>query len=235
MDRFEQLRLLEALLFAAKEPLREKELRDRMPEDADLEGLLQELQANYANRGVQLKSMELSKNENVWAFRTADDLAGYMSLNREVEKKLSRAAIETLSIIAYHQPVTRAEIEDIRGVALSKGTMDILLEANWIKPKGRRQSPGRPVTWGTTADFLDHFGLSSTRDLPGMEELRASGLLENRPGLGTIAMQQSEADFETDEDHSEEYQDELFDLDDDYEAVEQDSDIPLDDIEINSH
>ncbi|MTI10701.1 SMC-Scp complex subunit ScpB [Curvivirga aplysinae] len=232
MDRFEQIRLLEALLFAAQEPIREKQLAERMPSDADLNGLLQELQSMYANRGVQLRRIEISKNENAWAFRTADDLSSYMSINREVEKKLSRAAIETLSIIAYHQPVTRAEIEDIRGVALSKGTMDILLEASWIKPKGRRQTPGRPVTWGTTGNFLDHFGLETVRDLPGMEELRASGLLESRPGLGTIAMQQSEAAFDGSEEDEEDFeglQDELFDLEDDYEAVELEEDIAIED------
>lgn len=227
MDRFEQLRLLEALLFAANEPVQEKHLAERMPEDADLTGLLSELQSMYANRGVQLRKIEYNTVENCWAFRTADDLSSYMTISREVEKKLSRAATETLSIIAYHQPVTRAEIEDIRGVALSKGTMDILLEANWIKPKGRRQTPGRPVTWGITPVFLDHFGLENTKDLPGMEDLKAAGLLENRPGLGTLAMQQSEAAFEIENDEDEDLQDELFDLEDEYEAVEADSDIAL--------
>ncbi len=227
MDRFEQLRLLEALLFSAREPVLEKHLAERMPTDADLTGLLEELQAMYANRGVQLRKIEVSKSENSWAFRTADDLAGYMTISREVEKKLSRAAIETLSIIAYHQPITRVEIEDIRGVSLSKGTMDILLEANWIKPKGRRQSPGRPVTWGITPAFLDHFGLESNKDLPGMEDLKAAGILENRPGLGTLAMQQSESSFDVDDEDDDDLQDELFDLEDEYEAVEGDEDIAL--------
>lgn len=222
MDHFDQLRLLEAILFASSNPVPEAHLQERLPEGADVSNLLEELEAIYANRGVNLRRIE-----NGWAFRTADDLGTYMTLNREVPRKLSRAAIETLAIIAYHQPVTRAEIEDIRGVALSKGTIDILLEAEWIKPKGRRRAPGRPVTWGTTPKFLDHFGLESIRALPGIEELQAAGLLEKRPGLGTIAMQQSEAQFEEEEEPEEEM---LFDLDDheqEYEAVESDDAVAL--------
>lgn len=224
MDHFDQLRLLEAILFAASDPVQEAQLQERMPDGVDVAALLEELQAVYANRGVNLRHIE-----NGWAFRTADDLSPHMTLNREIPRKLSRAAIETLAIIAYHQPVTRAEIEDIRGVALSKGTIDILLEAEWVKPKGRRRAPGRPVTWGTTAKFLDHFGLESTRALPGIEELQAAGLLEKRPGLGTIAMQQSEAQYENDEEEEEEM---LFDLDgheEELESVERDDAIALDD------
>lgn len=223
LDHFNRLRLLEAILFAASEPATEEALADRMPEDTDVTGLLQELEDLYANRGVNLRRVGKG-----WAFRTAKDLSPYMTLNKEVPRKLSRAAIETLSIIAYHQPVTRAEIEDIRGVALSKGTLDILLEAEWIKPKGRRQSPGRPVTWGTTERFLDHFGLESLRALPGIEELQAAGLLEKRPGLGTIAMQASESEFEDDSDE-EEMEDLFYDLEEEYEAAETDETIALDD------
>ena len=220
LDHFNRLRLLEAILFAASEPATEEALAERMPEDTDIPGLLQELEEVYSNRGVNLR--RIGKG---WAFRTAQDLSPYMSIAKEVPRKLSRAAIETLSIIAYHQPVTRAEIEDIRGVALSKGTLDILLEAEWIKPKGRRQTPGRPVTWGTTERFLDHFGLESIRALPGIEELQAAGLLEKRPGLGTIAMQQSESEFD---DQEEDSQDDLFDFEEEFEAVETEESIALD-------
>jgi len=174
-DRFQLLRLLEAVLFASTEPLAEKVLKARLPEDADLSGLLSELGAHYANRGVHL-----TRIEDRWAFRTAPDLATRLQIERKVTRKLSRAAIETLAIIAYHQPVTRAEIEQVRGVGLSKGTLDLLFEQNWIKPIGRRRAPGKPVTWGTTEFFLEHFGLPSLDDLPGQEELKAAGLLDGR-------------------------------------------------------
>jgi segregation and condensation protein B len=183
-DRFQLLRLLEAILFATAEPLSEKELAGRMPEDADVAGLLQELKDLYANRGVNL--MQFEKR---WAFRTATDLAPKFHIEREVGRKLSRAAIETLAIIAYHQPVTRAEIEEIRGVAISKGTLDMLLEIGWIKPKGRRETPGRPVTWATTDTFLEQFGLESCEALPGMEELKAAGLLDARANVATLGAQ----------------------------------------------
>jgi len=183
-DRFQLLRLLEAILFATSEPLSEKELAGRMPEGADIQGLLQELKDLYANRGVHLMAFE-----NRWAFRTAPDLAPKFHVEREVMRKLSRAAVETLAIIAYHQPVTRAEIEEIRGVAISKGTLDMLLEIGWIKPKGRRETPGRPVTWATTDMFLQHFGLESCEALPGMEELKAAGLLDARASVATLGGQ----------------------------------------------
>jgi segregation and condensation protein B len=172
-DRRLHLRMLEALLFAAAEPLSEAEIASRMPEGIDLKALLHELQAAYAGRGVNLR-----RSDDSWAFRTAEDLA--FVLRREVvdEKKLSRAALETLAVIAYHQPVTRADIEEIRGVAISKGTLDILLEAGWVRLRGRRRTPGRPVTFGTTPAFLDHFGLESIRDLPGLADLKAAGLIE---------------------------------------------------------
>jgi len=187
-DRFQLLRLLEAVLFASTEPVSEKVLKSRLPADADIAGLLSELAETYANRGVTLMKME-----DRWAFRTAPDQAARLQIERKVNRKLSRAAIETLAIIAYHQPVTRAEIEEIRGVIISKGTLDLLLEIGWIKPHGRRETPGRPVTWATTASFLEHFGLENTAALPGVEELRAAGLLDARAGISTLATQASAA------------------------------------------
>jgi segregation and condensation protein B len=183
-ERFETLRFLEAMLFAAAEPLTEKVMAHRLPDDADVKGLLEELKGHYANRGVVLMQFE-----DRWAFRTAPDLSHRMSIERKVVRKLTRAAVETLAIIAYHQPVTRAEIEEIRGVAISKGTLDSLLEADWIKPKGRRETPGRPVTWGTTTGFLEHFSLESCEALPGVEELRAAGLLDARSAISTLGTQ----------------------------------------------
>jgi segregation and condensation protein B len=185
-DRFQLLRLLEAVLFASTEPLTEKALAARLPDDADLAGLLSELKEHYANRGVNL-----ARIADRWAFRTASDLATRLQIERKVNRKLSRAAIESLAIIAYHQPVTRAEIEEIRGVVISKGTLDLLLEIGWIVPKGRRETPGRPVTWGTTDAFLEHFGLEGTEALPGVEELRAAGLLDSRAAISTLATQAS--------------------------------------------
>jgi segregation and condensation protein B len=181
-SRFERLRLLEAVLFAAAEPKTPGELARHLPEDAEIEELLGELQQLYANRGVQLRRVG-----SAYAFRTADDLAGELRIEREVTRKLSRAAVETLAIVAYHQPVTRGEIEEIRGVSLNKGTLDTLLEAEFIRPRGRRQTPGRPVTWCTTRTFLDHFGLSDIRDLPGLEELKASGLIDQRPAMASLS------------------------------------------------
>jgi segregation and condensation protein B len=181
-SRFERLRLLEAVLFAAAEPKMPSELARHLPEDADVSELLGELQQLYANRGVQLRRIGPA-----YAFRTADDLAGQLRIDREVTRKLSRAAVETLAIVAYHQPVTRGEIEEIRGVSLNKGTLDTLLEAEFIRPRGRRQTPGRPVTWCTTQAFLDHFGLSDIKDLPGLEELKASGLIDQRPAMASLS------------------------------------------------
>ncbi len=168
------LRMIEALLFASSEPLSLEELTLRVPEGADVIGLLEELQKIYAPRGVNLV-----KVAGKWCFRTAEDLAYLMQRNVEEQRKLSRAALETLAIIAYHQPVTRAEIEEIRGVSTSKGTLDVLLETTWIRMRGRRRTPGRPVTYGTTEQFLIHFSLESVKDLPGLEELKGAGLLDS--------------------------------------------------------
>jgi segregation and condensation protein B len=176
----DHLRLLEALLFAAGEPLDEKTLKARLPEDVDVREALRALQAEYAPRGVNLVHIA-----NKWTFRTANDLSWLLTKEAVVPKKLSRAAIETLAVIAYHQPVTRAEVEEIRGVVMSKGTIDVLMETGWIRPRGRRKAPGRPITYGTTEQFLSHFGLEALGDLPGLDELKGSGLLDNRlpPGF----------------------------------------------------
>ncbi len=172
----EALRLLEALLFAASSPLDEASIKQRLPEGIDIAPLLSELAAFYAPRGINV--VEVAGG---WTLRTAPDLAPRLKLTQKVGRKLSRAAIETLAIIAYHQPVTRAEIEEIRGVVISRGTLDTLMEAGWIVPRGRKQTVGRPATWVTTEAFLVHFGLAGIGDLPGIDELRAAGLVGPRP------------------------------------------------------
>ena len=177
--RPEELRLLEALLFASAEPLDQAALAKRMPEGVDIKAALLQLQADYAPRGVNLVRVA-----NKWSFRTAGDLAWMMTRESTETRKLSRAAIEMLAIIAYHQPVTRAEIEEIRGVVTSKGTLDVLLETGWVKPRGRRKTPGRPLTFGTTDAFLAQFSLESLNDLPGLEELKGTGLLDSRLPTG---------------------------------------------------
>lgn len=174
----DQLRLIEALLFASSEPLTVNAIRERMPQDADVGGLLMELQKMYEGRGVALLNMDGN-----WAFRTSADLADALSMKKDVQRKLSKAAMETLAIVAYHQPVTRPEIENIRGVAISNGTLDVLMECGWVKPGRRRETPGRPLTWVSTPAFLDHFGLTTLNDLPGMDELKSSGLLDARPAI----------------------------------------------------
>jgi segregation and condensation protein B len=176
---FQHLRIVEAVLFASSEPVSQKVLAARLPVDGDIDAILKELQVTYSNRGINLVNVG-----EKWAFRTAVDLAGDLHVEVEKAKKMTRATLETLAIIAYHEPVTRSEIEEIRGVALSKGTLDILLEAKWIRPRGRKRVPGRPVLWATTDDFLDHFGLENRDDLPGLADLKAAGLLESRPGMG---------------------------------------------------
>jgi segregation and condensation protein B len=195
-ERPEELRLIEAMLFAAAEPLDEKTLKARLPEGVDIETAMRRLQAEYAPRGVNLVRVA-----GKWTFRTANDLAWLLSRDAVEPKKLSRAAIETLAIIAYHQPVTRAEIEEIRGVSTSKGTLDVLLETGWIRPRGRRKTPGRPVTFGTSEAFLTHFGLEAVSDLPGLDELKGTGLLDGRlpPGF-SVPMPSDEPALREDED-----------------------------------
>ena len=171
----EAVRMAEALVFASAEPISEKQLAGRLPDGISIPAVMLELQKIYEKRGVNLVHVG-----DGWAFRTAGDLAFLMSRDQVQQKKLSRAALEVLAIIAYHQPVTRAEIEDIRGVETSKGTLDTLLETEWVRMRGRRKTPGRPVTYGTTEKFLDHFQLEEIRDLPGMEELKGAGLLSTR-------------------------------------------------------
>ncbi|GAA6156941.1 hypothetical protein NBRC116588_24140 [Pyruvatibacter sp. HU-CL02332] len=174
-NRAKTLRMVEALLFAASEPLDVKSLAQRLPEGTDVPGLLTELQAFYAPRGVNLVPVG-----GKWLMRTAEDLSFLLQREAVQMKKLSRPAMETLAIIAYHQPVTRAEIEEIRGVSVSTGTLDVLLETGWMRLRGRRKTPGRPLTYGTSEDFLVHFGLESVRDLPGVDDLKAAGLLDAR-------------------------------------------------------
>ncbi|GLQ07476.1 SMC-Scp complex subunit ScpB [Sneathiella chinensis] len=172
----EHVRMAEALLFAAKEPLGELDIAARLPEDADIPAILDLLHKHYEHKGVNLVKLA-----GKWTFLTAPDLSWLLQDEKENTRKLSRAALETLSVIAYHQPITRSEIEEIRGVGLSRGVMDVLFDAGWIRPRGRRRTPGRPVTYGVTQEFLIHFGLDDIRDLPGFDELKAAGLLQTEP------------------------------------------------------
>ncbi len=189
-------RIAEALVFASAEPVSESFLADRLPRGTDIGSLMARLSAAYAGRGVNL-----IRTADRWAFRTAADLSFVIRKDDNEVRKLSRAALEVLAIIAYHQPVTRAEIEEIRGVQTSRGTLDVLMEAGWVRFRGRRRSPGRPVTLGTTIDFLDHFGIEELRDLPGLEELKGAGLLSGRipPGFH-IPMPGADDDLSEDED-----------------------------------
>jgi len=194
--RPEELRLLEAMLFAAAEPLSEKDLAARLPQGVDMHAALRRLQQDYASRGVNLVRIG-----GKWTFRTATDLSWLLSKESVETRKLSRAAIETLAIIAYHQPVTRTEIEEIRGVSTSRGSVDVLLQTGWIRPRGRRKAPGRPVTYGTTDAFLSHFGLDAVADLPGLEELKGAGLLDNRMPEGfAVPMPSDDPALREDED-----------------------------------
>lgn len=172
-DRVNQLRIIEALLFQTNEPMSEAQIGEHLDAGADLPALLDELRELYANRGVNLVRLG-----GKWAMRTASDLSYLLERHAVAERRLSKAALETLAIIAYHQPVTRAEVEDVRGVSTSAGTLDILLETGWVRPRGRRRAPGRPVTYGTTERFLEHFNLESIKDLPGLSELKGAGLLD---------------------------------------------------------
>ncbi len=182
-------RILEALLFASTEPLDEKALAERMPDDVDVQDALAALREDYATRGVNL-----ARAGSKWYFRTADDLGWLLRREETQQRKLTRAAVETLAIVAYHQPVTRAEIEDIRGVAISKGTLDVLLETGWVRLRGRRKVVGRPITYGTTEKFLVHFGLEQISDLPGLEELKGAGLFDGRLPAGFGVPQPSDSD-----------------------------------------
>ncbi len=173
-DRAQQLRIVEALLFAAAQPLSAEEIAEALPEGTDVAGLLEELRARHAAGGVNLVRVA-----GKWQMRTAEDLRYLLRKDVKEERRLGRVALETLAIIAYHQPVTRAEIEEIRGVSTSKGTLDLLMDIGWVKMRGRRRTPGRPVTYGTTEEFLVHFGLESIRDLPGLAELKGAGLLDS--------------------------------------------------------
>ncbi|HEY4983369.1 MAG TPA: SMC-Scp complex subunit ScpB [Pseudolabrys sp.] len=194
--RPEELRLLEALLFAAGEPLDEATLARQLPDGVDLKDELARLKAEYATRGVNL--VRIGKK---WTFRTAGDLSWLLTKQTVETRKLSRAAIETLAIVAYHQPVTRAEIEEIRGVVTAAGTLDVLLKTGWIRPRGRRKAPGRPITYGTTEVFLSHFGLEEVGDLPGLDELKGAGLLEgNMPTGFAIPIPSDDSTLRDDED-----------------------------------
>lgn len=177
----EELRIVEAFLFASPQPVTEEEIAGRLPQDADVTALLIELASHYEGRGVGP-----IKTAGRWAFRTAADMGPKLKIRIKQSRRMSRAALETLAIVAYHQPVTRAEIEEIRGVGLSKGTLDLLLEIGWIRPSGRRKVPGRPLQWRTSDAFLEHFGLDRVDDLPGKEEMKAAGLLDRRPDLPPI-------------------------------------------------
>jgi segregation and condensation protein B len=167
------MRAVEAALFAAEQPMTADEIKQHVGEEADVKAALRALAEDYGGRGIQLV-----ERGNRWHFQTAPDLAHILRRERDEARKLSRAAVETLAIIAYHEPVSRAEIEAIRGVQISKGTLDVLMEAGWVRPAGRREAPGRPLTYATTAHFLTHFGLQSRRDLPGIDDLKAAGLLD---------------------------------------------------------
>ena len=194
--RPDELRLLEALLFAAGEPLDEATLVRSLPEGVNVKEALALLKAEYATRGVNLV-----KIGRKWTFRTAEDLSWLLTKEVTETRKLSRAAVETLAIVAYHQPVTRAEIEEIRGVATAAGTLDVLLKTGWIRPRGRRKAPGRPITYGTTETFLSQFGLEEVADLPGLDELKGSGLLEgNMPSGFAVPMPSDDATLRDDED-----------------------------------
>ncbi len=192
----EAVRIAEALVFASAEPVSEGFIADRLPRGIDVKAIMRQLKEDYAPRGVNLVEVD-----GHWAFRTAADLSFAIRKDEAEVKKLSRAALEVLAIIAYHQPVTRAEIEDIRGVQTSKGTLDVLMEAGWVRFRGRRRTPGRPVTLGTTRDFLDHVGLEELLDLPGLEELKGAGLLSGRiPANFNIPLPLTGDDLTEDED-----------------------------------
>ena len=185
---------IEALIFASDCPVRERELELHLPNGVEIT----EVMAIVALRYDETSGIELSRIADSWAFRTKSNIAERLSQHKKVERPLSRAALEVLAIIAYHQPITRSEVEEIRGISLSRGTLDILLELCWIKPRGRRRTPGQPLTWGTTPNFLDHFGLNDVTDLPGMDELKSAGLLRKGQILGTLMEHNTESNDQFD-------------------------------------
>ncbi|MBW8637147.1 SMC-Scp complex subunit ScpB [Hoeflea sp. WL0058] len=189
-------RIAEAMVFASSEPVQEKLIAEKIPDGVNVGDVMKRLAGLYTMRGVNLVRVD-----DCWAFRTAADLSFLIHRDQTDVRKLSRAALEVLAIISYHQPVTRAEVEEIRGVATSRGTLDVLLESGWVKMRGRRRTPGRPVTYGTTLEFLDHFGLEELRDLPGLEELKGAGLLSSRvPSDFQVPLPPSDDELEEDED-----------------------------------
>ncbi len=191
MSKLEIARVIEAFIFASAEPVSKKELAPYIGE-FDVDEIIELIQHRYSEAsGVELQKL----GGDHYAFRTHRDVAARLNIERPVERPLSRAAMEVLSIIAYHQPITRAEIEEIRGISLSRGTIDILLELDWIKPRGRRRTPGKPLTWGTTTAFLDYFGLSELNDLPGMDELKSAGLLRKGQSIGGLGEQELSSDM----------------------------------------
>jgi len=194
------VRAVEATLFASDQPMTFEQIRGYVGDDVDIADALAQLEAHYAGRGI-----ELVRRGKAWHFQTAADLAYVLRREREESRKLSRAAVETLAIIAYHEPVSRAEIEAIRGVQISKGTLDVLMEAGWVRPAGRRDVPGRPLIYATTAGFLAHFGLTSRKDLPGIEDLKAAGLLDpidTAMGDMHFAGEESDSELEIDENNA---------------------------------
>lgn len=201
---------IEAVIFASEKPVRENDLRNHLPDDMELAPLITMIHKRFD----ETSGIELCQVGDSWAFRTRAEVAAHLNTRKEVERPLSRAALEVLAIIAYHQPITRAEIEEIRGISLSRGTIDILLELGWIKPRGRRRTPGRPLTWGTSPAFLDHFGLSDLADLPGLDDLKASGLLRKGQVIGGL-MDRVDSDDEDRDDEDRDDADDALGMDTD--------------------
>ena len=195
-DLVQTARIIEALVFASTKAVSVKSILPYLNDETQLPEIIDMIQSRYDERS----GLRFEVSGDQMAFRTKDDVARYLSLDQPVQKPLSRAALEVLAIIAYHQPITRSEIEEIRGISLSRGTLDILLELEWVKPRGRRRTPGRPLTWGTSPAFLDHFGLSSVEDLPGMDELKSAGLLRKGQILGGLGELASEDGTDEDTD-----------------------------------
>ena len=205
LSLFERARIIEALVFASAEPVAFKKLSPYLNDETELAEIINLIKSRYDDRsGIEFKVID-----QTLAFRTRADIAAHLSLERPVQKPLSRAALEVLAIIAYHQPITRSEIEEIRGISLSRGTIDILLELEWIRPRGRRRTPGRPLTWGTSTAFLDHFGLSSVSELPGMEDLKSAGLLRKGAVIGGLGESSMMSEDDADNLSEEELEDEV--------------------------